>query len=63
MILVTRFWRKSCFQYFKNVVLCPFLFSADPNSFVLSGIFPDINRAWMSIDSDIYLWRYEDGYA
>jgi len=25
------------------------------------GIFAELNRAWVSIDSDLYLWRYEDG--
>jgi len=25
------------------------------------GIFPQVSRAWLTIDSDIYLWRYEDG--
>jgi len=25
------------------------------------GIFPEVSRAWLTIDSDIYLWRYEDG--
>nr|XP_047122862.1 nuclear pore complex protein Nup155-like [Hydra vulgaris] len=25
------------------------------------GIFPEISRAWLAIDSDIYFWVYEDG--
>jgi len=25
------------------------------------GLFPEVSRAWLTIDSDIYLWRYEDG--
>ncbi|XP_071953322.1 nuclear pore complex protein Nup155-like [Antedon mediterranea] len=25
------------------------------------GVFPTISRAWLSIDSDIYVWNYEDG--
>ncbi|XP_029645165.1 nuclear pore complex protein Nup155 [Octopus sinensis] len=25
------------------------------------GLFPEIERAWLAIDSDIYIWRYEDG--
>ncbi|XP_059474658.1 nuclear pore complex protein Nup154 [Neocloeon triangulifer] len=25
------------------------------------GLFPDIHRAWMTIDSDLYLWSYDQG--
>lgn len=25
------------------------------------GLFPEIERAWLTIDSDIFIWRYEDG--
>jgi nuclear pore complex protein Nup155 len=25
------------------------------------GLFPEIGRAWLSIDSDVFLWNYEDG--
>lgn len=25
------------------------------------GMFPDINRAWMAVESDIYLWNFETG--
>uniref|UniRef100_UPI00358FCAB3 nuclear pore complex protein Nup155-like n=1 Tax=Myxine glutinosa TaxID=7769 RepID=UPI00358FCAB3 len=25
------------------------------------GIFPDISRAWLTIDTDIYIWNYNDG--
>ena len=25
------------------------------------GLFPEVERAWLTIDSDIYVWRYEDG--
>jgi len=24
------------------------------------GLFPEVQRAWLTIDSDIYVWRYED---
>lgn len=27
----------------------------------MMGLFTDINRAWLTIDSDIYLWTYESG--
>ncbi|XP_066949536.1 nuclear pore complex protein Nup155 isoform X2 [Macrobrachium rosenbergii] len=27
----------------------------------MMGLFPEINRAWLTIDSDIYVWIYEDG--
>lgn len=27
----------------------------------MMGLFTKINRAWLTIDSDIYLWTYEDG--
>lgn len=29
----------------------------------LMGLFPEISRAWLSIDSDIFVWNYEDGYV
>jgi nuclear pore complex protein Nup155 len=25
----------------------------------MRGLFPDIRRAWMTIDSDLYVWTYE----
>ena len=25
------------------------------------GLFPEINRAWLVIDSNIYAWNYENG--
>ena len=27
----------------------------------MMGLFPDAGRAWLTIDSDIYVWRFEDG--
>lgn len=27
----------------------------------LMGLFPEIKRAWLTIDSDIFVWNYEDG--
>lgn len=27
----------------------------------MMGLFPGINRAWLTIDSDIYIWTYEHG--
>ncbi|NXU47237.1 NU155 protein, partial [Turnix velox] len=27
----------------------------------MMGVFPEISRAWLTIDSDIYIWNYEDG--
>lgn len=24
------------------------------------GLFPEINRAWLTVDSDIYIWTYEE---
>ncbi|XP_030758957.1 nuclear pore complex protein Nup154 [Sitophilus oryzae] len=26
----------------------------------MMGIFPEINRAWLTVDSDIYIWTYEE---
>lgn len=26
----------------------------------MMGLFPEIHRAWLTIDSDIYLWTYEE---
>lgn len=27
----------------------------------MMGLFPEIHRAWLTIDSDIYVWLYDDG--
>ena len=27
----------------------------------MMGLFTDIHRAWLTIDSDIYVWSYEHG--
>ena len=27
----------------------------------MMGLFPEIRRAWLTIDSDIFVWNYEDG--
>lgn len=29
----------------------------------MMGVFPEISRAWLTIDSDIFMWSYEDGYV
>lgn len=36
-------------------------FIKDVECNAVMGVFPEVNRAWVSIDSDIYFWRYEDG--
>lgn len=25
------------------------------------GLFPEIGRAWLAVDSDLFVWRYETG--
>lgn len=30
-------------------------------SYCMMGLFPNINRAWLSIDRELYVWTYEDG--
>ncbi|CAL1535434.1 unnamed protein product, partial [Lymnaea stagnalis] len=27
----------------------------------MMGIFPEIERAWLTVDNDIFVWKYEDG--
>ncbi|KAM9820794.1 nuclear pore complex protein Nup155 [Neosynchiropus ocellatus] len=27
----------------------------------IMGVFPEISRAWLTIDNDIFMWNYEDG--
>lgn len=27
----------------------------------MMGVFPEICRAWLTIDNDIFMWNYEDG--
>ncbi|XP_068106698.1 nuclear pore complex protein Nup155 [Hyperolius riggenbachi] len=29
--------------------------------YCMMGVFPEINRAWLTIDNDIFMWNYEDG--
>ena len=29
----------------------------------MMGLFPEIRRAWLTVDSDIFVWNYEDGYG
>uniref|UniRef100_A0A8C5THZ5 Nuclear pore complex protein Nup155 n=1 Tax=Malurus cyaneus samueli TaxID=2593467 RepID=A0A8C5THZ5_9PASS len=29
--------------------------------YCMMGVFPEISRAWLTIDSDIFMWNYEDG--
>ena len=60
--LVEHFGRKLLavvyFNSFANY--CSFYY-ADMQSYCMMGLFPIIQRAWLSIDSDIYVWTYEDG--
>ena len=59
--LVEHFGRK---LYYFNVsqlhLLYYDLIFADMQSYCMMGIFPTIQRAWLSIDSDIYVWTYEN---
>lgn len=27
----------------------------------MMGLFPEVTRAWLTIDSDIFVWNYENG--
>jgi len=27
------------------------------------GLFPEIGRAWLTIDNRLFLWNYEDGFV
>ena len=29
----------------------------------MMGVFPEICRAWLTIDNDIFMWNYEDGWV
>lgn len=35
--------------------------SSDMQCNCMMGVFPPISRAWLTIDSDIFMWNYEDG--
>ncbi|KAL2294212.1 hypothetical protein Nmel_007937 [Mimus melanotis] len=40
----------------------PYISSAsDMQCNCMMGVFPEISRAWLTIDSDIFMWNYEDG--
>lgn len=42
----------------------PYISSAsDMQCNCMMGVFPEISRAWLTIDSDIFMWNYEDGYV
>ena len=34
---------------------------ADMQCSCYMGLFPKIGRAWLTIDSDVFIWNYEDG--
>lgn len=36
-------------------------FDLDMKCNCMMGLFPEIHRAWLTIDSDIYVWLYDDG--
>lgn len=51
MVVLTSYLKLEC--YFLNTV-------TDMQNHCMMGLFTEINRAWLAIDSDIYIWAYED---
>ena len=49
----------------KLIALCTYIdrASSDMQCNCMMGVFPPISRAWLTIDSDIFMWNYEDGYV
>lgn len=43
--------------YFLNV------YFLDMQCHCMMGLFTDISKAWLTIDSDIYVWSYENEYC
>ena len=41
--------------------IIPDLVHTDMQCNCMMGLFPEIRRAWLTIDSNIYVWNYEDG--
>ncbi|CAO1614412.1 unnamed protein product [Sympodiomycopsis kandeliae] len=37
--------------------------TSSPQSSAAQGLFPEIERAWITIDNQLYLWRYTEGSA
>ena len=48
---------------FKNVVIFDGVITVDMQCNCMMGLFSEIKRAWLTIDSDIFVWNYEDGYG
>lgn len=54
---------------FNPCFCCPKEFEILLNSVIdmqfncMMGVFPEISRAWLTIDNDIFMWNYEDGYV
>ena len=48
-----------CLKLFFNV----HLLLQDMQCNCVMGLFPEVSRAWLAIDSDIYFWVYEDGWV
>ena len=65
--LVEHFGRKlsNLFLLYRVILIyiSPLCLFVDMLSYCRMGLFPFIQRAWLSIDSDIYVWTYEDGYV
>ena len=47
----------------KNVVIFDGVITVDMQCNCMMGLFSEIKRAWLTIDSDIFVWNYEDGYG
>ena len=45
-------------------IILPYIHTtSDMQCNCMMGVFPPISRAWLTIDSDIFMWNYEDGYV
>lgn len=47
-------------MYILTVLSLFFLTALDLQCHCMMGLFPEIHRAWLTIDSDIYVWTYEE---
>ena len=51
----------TCFSTHSPRASTPLPSTAEVQLQQLQGLFPEIGRAWLTIDSKLYLWNFEDG--
>lgn len=58
----TLFWNLQM-NLFTRVIKLELPCLTDMQCNCMMGVFPEISRAWLTIDNDIFMWNYEDGWV